>query len=117
MALWPGLKIFTGFYKAEKVFKDIADFVEPYVKEHKDTLDPDNIRDFMDLFLVEIQNTKDPTSSFYGEVGHYALINNMIDLFIAGMETTSSSLLWTFLFLLHHPEVQRKVHEELDRVP
>jgi cytochrome P450 len=40
----------------------------------------------------------------------------MIDLFIAGMETTSSSLLHIFLQLLHHPEVQEKVHAELDAV-
>jgi cytochrome P450 len=48
--------------------------------------------------------------------GYYALFNNMIDLFIAGMETTSSSQMWTFLFFLHHPEVQAKVHQELDEV-
>jgi len=50
-------------------------------------------------------------------LGYFALFNDLIDLFLAGMETTSSSLMWTFLFLLHHPEVQVKVHEELDKVP
>jgi cytochrome P450 len=44
------------------------------------------------------------------------LLNNLIDLFMAGMETTSSSLMWTFLFFLHHPDVQEKVHKELDEV-
>ena len=44
------------------------------------------------------------------------MFNNLIDLFIAGMETTSSSLLWTFFYLLHHPEVQKRVHQELDEV-
>ena len=47
-------------------------------------------------------------------LGYYALFNDLIDMFLAGMETTSSSLLWTFLYLLHHPEVQSKVHQELD---
>ena len=35
-------------------------------------------------------------------------------IFFSGAETTSSSLLWAILFLLHHPEVQRKVHAEID---
>ena len=48
--------------------------------------------------------------------GYYALFNNLIDLFIAGMETTSSSLLWTFFYLLHYPQVQKRVHQELDEV-
>jgi len=37
-------------------------------------------------------------------------------MFLAGMETTSSSLLWTFLYLMHHPEVQAKAQKELDVV-
>ena len=35
---------------------------------------------------------------------------------LKGAETTSSSLLWAILFLLHHPEVQRKVQAEIDEV-
>ena len=116
MAVWPGIKEFLGFDKNEKVFRDLQDFVLPFIKKHKIELDPENIKDFMDLMLVEIQNTVDPKSSFYGETGHFALFNNIIDLFIAGMETTSSALLWTFLYMLHHPVIQAKVHDEIDQV-
>jgi len=35
---------------------------------------------------------------------------------MAGMETTSSSLMHLFLQLLHHPEVQEKAHKEIDSV-
>ena len=55
-------------------------------------------------------------SIYHHNSGYYALFNNLIDLFIAGMETTSSSLLWTFFYLLHHPQVQKRVHQELDEV-
>ncbi len=46
--------------------------------------------------------------------GDLTVLNVLVDLFMAGMETTASSLAWTFLYLLHHPEVQRRVHEEMD---
>ena len=32
------------------------------------------------------------------------------------METTTSSLLWAILFLLHYPEVQAKVQTEIDDI-
>ncbi len=84
--------------------------------DRRNTLDQDNIRDFLDLMLVEQQNSKDPNSCFNGELGTYTIINSMIDMFIAGMETTSSSLVNLFLHLLHHPDVQTKVHQEIDKV-
>lgn len=37
------------------------------------------------------------------------------EAFGAGVETTSTTLLWILAYLLHHPEVQERVHTELDR--
>ena len=116
MAMWPGIKKLTGFDKSMKVFQDMQDFIKPYLEEHKKELDLDDAKDFMDLMLQEVAKATDSNSSFFGEIGHSAIFNNMIDLFLAGMETTSSALLWTFLYLLHHPEIQSRVHDELDRV-
>jgi cytochrome P450 len=116
MALWPGLKTFTGMNYVETAFNSITEFILPYVKDHKESLDDDNIRDFMDLMLLEVKNCKDVNSSFHGYRGEAALINNMIDLFIAGMETTSSSLLWAILYLLHFPDMKKRIHAEIDEV-
>ena len=100
----------------EEVFRGISDMIEEQVVKHKDTRDNDNARDMMDLFLNEIENTTDPNSSFYGSRGYYAMVNDHIDLFLAGMETTSTSLGWTFLYLLHHPDIKHKIHQEIDEV-
>jgi cytochrome P450 family 2 subfamily U polypeptide 1 len=69
MAKLPGLRHITGIDLAFKTFKATEEFIEPYITEHKRTLDPENIRDFVDLMLIEIQNTSDKDSSFYGSTG------------------------------------------------
>nr|AFM35728.1 17-alpha-hydroxylase [Thamnaconus septentrionalis] len=37
------------------------------------------------------------------------------DIFGAGVETTTTVLKWAITFLIHHPQVQRRIQEELDR--
>ena len=40
----------------------------------------------------------------------------MSDLFSAGQETVKTTLQWGILFMLHNPDVQAKIQEELDAV-
>merc|ERR550525_2117806 len=86
------------------------------IKQHQDTLDVNDPRDFTDKMLIEINNTTDKSSSFYGEVGIDNLRNTLFDLFLAGSETTSTTLTWAALYLVRYPEVQSRVQEELDQV-
>ena len=119
MMRWPviynllGVDVETSF----ETMHEMQSLVETYVQDHKDSLDENNIRDYLDTYLLEIQkHENDSNSSFHQERGHYMLVNTLIDLLIAGMETTSSAIVWTLLLLLHHPEAKRKVLEEIDKV-
>ena len=40
----------------------------------------------------------------------------VFDLWIAGQETTSGTLTWLCLYLINRPEIQAKLHKELDTV-
>ena len=62
------------------------------------------------------KNKDNQQSTFYKDRGHFYLVNVLVDLFIAGMETTASTLNWSFLLLLHHPEIRRNIQKEIDEV-
>merc|ERR1712241_227008 len=95
---------------------DIQDMMAESIKQHQQTLDMEDPRDFTDSMLIEINKTTDTTSSFYGEFGIENLRNTLFDLFLAGSETTSTTLTWAALYMVRYPQVQKKVQEELDRV-
>ncbi|MFY1632489.1 cytochrome P450 [Solwaraspora sp. WMMB335] len=44
------------------------------------------------------------------------LANEVLAMIIAGYETTSNSIAWVFYQLARHPEVQHRVHDEVDDV-
>jgi cytochrome P450 len=44
------------------------------------------------------------------------LRDECLTIFLAGHETTANSLTWTWYLLSHHPEVEARLHEEIDGV-
>nr|CAJ31114.1 cytochrome P450 [Spodoptera littoralis] len=94
-------------------------FYQTLIDEHRETLDVDNVRDLIDVYLIEIEKAK--TEGRAGELfegrDHELQIKQILgDLFSAGMETIKSSLLWMIVFMLRNPDVKRRVQEELDAV-
>lgn len=66
--------------------------------------------------LIHVKETEDPKSSFFGQRGYDSAINLLTDMFLAGMETTSNTINFAIYYILQRPEVQIKIHEEIDRV-
>ena len=56
------------------------------------------------------------TTSYQNFIVDKQLLAVVIDLFSAGTETTTTTLRWAFVYLLHHPDVLQKVQHEIDSV-
>ncbi|XP_066494241.1 cytochrome P450 2F3-like [Tiliqua scincoides] len=96
-----------------KNYLKLAAFVGERLKLNRQTLDPNSPRDFIDCFLTKIQQEKNNPSSHFNED---TMSKTTVNLFFAGTETVSSTLKYGLRILMRHPEVEEKLHEEIDRV-
>uniref|UniRef100_A0A672ILI8 Cytochrome P450, family 2, subfamily N, polypeptide 13 n=1 Tax=Salarias fasciatus TaxID=181472 RepID=A0A672ILI8_SALFA len=93
-------------------FRNLLNFIGEEVKRHKQDLDHSNPRDYIDAFIIEMKNHKQSDQGF----SEANLTLCSLDLFLAGTETTATTLLWALVYLIRNPDVQVKVQEEIDRV-
>uniref|UniRef100_A0A674I4P9 Steroid 17-alpha-hydroxylase/17,20 lyase n=1 Tax=Terrapene triunguis TaxID=2587831 RepID=A0A674I4P9_9SAUR len=86
-------------------------------KEHKEALGSDSANDLMDVLLRTQLNMENNNSRLAQppELTDDHLLMTVGDIFGAGVETTSTALKWAVLYLLHYPEVQKTIQEELDQ--
>ncbi|XP_065924975.1 cytochrome P450 2C23 isoform X1 [Magallana gigas] len=101
----------SRFAKVQKLFADIDGFTSEIIEEHRRNFNGNNINDFIDGFLLQ-QNETEENSTFTDE----QLKISVREFFAAGTETTSTTLIWSLLFLIHHPEWQQKLRDDIDAV-
>ncbi|XP_051802856.1 cytochrome P450 2J6-like isoform X5 [Acanthochromis polyacanthus] len=111
---FPGLmKYFPGLQqKLQKNWAALRGLIREEINEHK-KISSEQRRDYIDCYLNEIQMNKGKDDNTFDEDN---LVNCIWDLFLAGSETTSTTLRWAFLFMAKYPEIQEKVQAEIDRV-
>jgi len=100
----------TGITKFRDLMDRLYSMFRESIKEHKETIDPSAPRDFIDFYLLEI--AKNNNENFSED----QLLVIILDLFLAGAETTSTSLKWAVLFMTLNQEVQDKCREEITNV-
>ncbi|XP_041600093.1 cytochrome P450 2C44-like isoform X3 [Vulpes lagopus] len=113
--LWPSfIHYLPG--RHQKFFKNIQNIknlILERVAQHQETLKPEQPRDYTDCFLDRMEEEK---HNPYSEFNLENLVAVGLNLFSAGTETVTNTLRLALLILLKHPEVEGKIHEEIDRV-
>ncbi|XP_036376777.1 cytochrome P450 2J2-like [Megalops cyprinoides] len=94
-------------------WETVINFVKLKIKEHRDDWDPSTPRDYIDCFLSEMEKVENDIDAGFNEEN---LSICTLDLFVAGTETTSTTLYWALLYMIKYPDVQEKVQAEIDRV-
>ncbi|CAL4063130.1 unnamed protein product [Meganyctiphanes norvegica] len=98
-------------HKMENSRDQVKEFIMSVIREHQVSLDPSNPRDYIDMYLLEINKHNGGLESTFTLED---LLESLKDLFNAGSETTSSTLRWFILYMAIHPDIQTKIHAELD---
>lgn len=108
----------SGYNRYNELINKMRGYVQEYIDKHKAARElagpATGVNDMIDVYLQEIENCKDPNSEFYEEKGMQHLFYTAIALVTAGTETTASSTNWLIFYLVAYPEVQKKLHNEID---
>ena len=135
MLPWYGIirYVIPGLNYRKRIIDELRTMFRESIKDHRSTIDTQHprfvqttpplpsllppafndtniFRDFIDVYLMEMSKGENP--NFEQE----QLEMVCLDLFKAGAETTSTTLLWTVLYLTLHPQVQEKCFQEVQQV-
>ena len=119
----PVLKHLPGTTTALNALKDnrdeMVEFVRYIIKDHRETLNHDAPRDLVDSYLIEMETAKEEGTldqMFDGFDPDRQLEQIVLDIFSAGVETLKTTLQWAILFMIHNPNIRKKVQEEISSV-
>ncbi|XP_049620735.1 steroid 21-hydroxylase [Suncus etruscus] len=109
----PFLRFFPipGLRKLKQALETRNCLVEKQLRQHKETMVAGQWRDITDFMLQGVNKLQGERGL---ELHDDHVLMSLVDILIGGTETTASALAWTVLFLLHHPEIQKRLQEELD---
>uniref|UniRef100_A0A914VYH8 Uncharacterized protein n=1 Tax=Plectus sambesii TaxID=2011161 RepID=A0A914VYH8_9BILA len=107
---------YIGWHELRETMNNIFGFMASEIEEHKKQLDYDSEpTDFVAAYLQELKR-RERTGESNEYLSERNLIGTLSDFWIAGMETTATTLRWAIVFLVAYQDVQKKMRKEIDEV-
>ena len=98
---------FTGYGRRVEIINEQKNFFMDEIRKHQETLDASNPRDFIDVYLTEMKTSANEHLTIED------LVISIYDMFMAGTETTSTTLKWILLYLVLHQDIQDNCRKEI----
>ncbi|KAH0632016.1 hypothetical protein JD844_020023 [Phrynosoma platyrhinos] len=88
--------------------------LKKYIQAAKQSVSENTVGSYIDAMLFKQKEEENSKSKkmFYDA----NILASVLDLVMAGTETTATTLQWAILLMMKYPEIQRKVQEEIKRV-
>nr|CCO62222.1 putative cytochrome P450 monooxygenase [Actaea racemosa] len=98
--------------KLEKNFRQLDEFYDELIEEHLDPKRPKvEVEDFIDTLLC---GQRDPSQRI--ALSRDQIKGVLTDMFLAGTDTSSATLVWTMTELIKNPTLMKKAQEEVRQV-
>ncbi|XP_002718631.1 steroid 17-alpha-hydroxylase/17,20 lyase [Oryctolagus cuniculus] len=118
--IFPWLKIFPNktLEMMRKYVRMRDNVLKKVFESYKEKFNSNSITNMLDILIQAKMNSdnnnasQDQDSEILSDKYIFATI---ADIFGAGVETTTSVVKWTVAFLLHNPQLKKKIHEEIDQ--
>ncbi|XP_070811461.1 cytochrome P450 2W1-like [Pituophis catenifer annectens] len=97
-----------------KRIEETCTIIEKYMRASKETLSRNQLQNYIDsmLFKQQQEGENGKKNSFHNP----NIVASVLDLVMAGTETTATTLQWAALMMMKYPEIQRKVQQEIQQV-
>ncbi|KAF1753448.1 hypothetical protein GCK72_020005 [Caenorhabditis remanei] len=95
---------------------DFYKFFDKQIEEHRSKIDFDSEEslDYAEAYLKE--QYKKEAEGDHELFSSKQLSNMCFDLWLAGLSTTHTTMTWIIAYIMNNPDVQKKMHKELDEV-
>ncbi|XP_063171268.1 cytochrome P450 2W1-like [Candoia aspera] len=97
-----------------KKIEETCAILQRYIQTSKETLSGNQLQSYIDsmLFRQQLEDENGEKNIFHSS----NIMASVLDLVMAGTETTATTLQWAILLMMKYPEIQRKVQDEIRRV-